>query len=82
MAAQSSDGRLRRRRRSLRYRPCLVRMAVGALRSPWLTAAGFFLVFAAGAEALMAWLSFQHSLVRLTQPVERNEKPIAARCVF
>jgi hypothetical protein len=57
-------------------------MAVGALRSPWLTPAGFFLVFAAGAEALMAWLSFQHSLVRLTQPVERNEKPIAARTVF
>src|SRR5712691_3125990 len=30
MVAQSSDGRLRRRRRSLGYRPCLVRMAVGA----------------------------------------------------
>ncbi len=29
MAAQSSDGRLRRGRRSLGYRPCLVRMAVG-----------------------------------------------------
>jgi hypothetical protein len=56
-------------------------MALGALRSPWLTPAGFFLVFA-GAETLMAWLSFQHSLVRLTQPVERNEKPIAARNVF
>jgi hypothetical protein len=30
MAAQFSDGRLRRRRRSRRYRPCLVRMAVSA----------------------------------------------------
>ena len=30
MATQSSDGRLRRRRRSPGYRPCLVRMAVGA----------------------------------------------------
>src|SRR5712664_2258181 len=40
------------------------------------------LVFAAGAAPLMVWLSFQHSLGRLTQPVECNEKPIAARCVF
>jgi hypothetical protein len=39
-------------------------------RSPWLTPAGFFLVFAAGAAALMVWVSFQHSLARLTQPVE------------
>jgi hypothetical protein len=31
---------------------------------------------------LAVWLSFQHSLARLTQPVERNEKPIAARCAF
>ena len=30
MATQSSDGRLRRGRRSFGYRPCLVRMAVGA----------------------------------------------------
>ena len=30
MAAQFSDGRLRRRRGSRRYRPCLVRMAVSA----------------------------------------------------
>jgi|SRR5712671_4515338 hypothetical protein len=30
MAAQFSDGRLRRRRRSRRYQPCLVRMAVSA----------------------------------------------------
>jgi len=43
---------------------------------------GFFLVFAAGAEALMVWVSFQHSLERLTQPVNLTEKPIAARCVF
>ena len=50
--------------------------------SPWLTPAGFFLVFAAGAEALMVWVSFQHSLERLTQPVKLTEKPIAARCVF
>ena len=44
--------------------------------------AGGFLVFAAGAEALMVWVSFQHSLARLTQPVKLTEKPIAARCVF
>jgi hypothetical protein len=30
----------------------------------------FSLVFAAGAEPLMVWLSFQYSLARLTQPVE------------
>ena len=28
--------------------------------SPWLTPVGFFLVFAAGAEALMVWVSFHH----------------------
>ncbi len=46
------------------------------------TSASFSLVFAAGVEPLMARLSFQHSLARWTRPVERNEKPIAARCVF
>jgi hypothetical protein len=30
----------------------------------------------------MVWVSFQHSLERLTQPVKLTEKPIAARCVF
>jgi hypothetical protein len=33
-------------------------------------AATFFFGLAAGAEPLMVWLSFQHSLARLTQPVE------------
>jgi hypothetical protein len=47
-----------------------------------LTPPGFSLVFDAGAEPLMVWLSFQRSLARLKQPVERNGKPIAARCVF
>ena len=81
MVAQSSDGRLRRRRRSLGYRPSGSDGSRCSC-SPWLTPAGFFLVFAAGAEALMVWVSFQHSLERLTQPVKLTEKPIAARCVF
>jgi hypothetical protein len=34
------------------------------------TPAGFSLVIAAGAEPLMVWLSFQHSLGRLPPPVE------------
>ena len=41
MATQFSDGRLRRRRRSRRYRPCLVRMAVSCSRSPRITPGGF-----------------------------------------
>jgi hypothetical protein len=44
--------------------------------------AGFSLVFAAGVEPLMVRLWFPHSLARWTQPLERNEKPIAARRVF
>jgi hypothetical protein len=44
--------------------------------------AGFSLVFAGRGDPLVVSLSFQHSLARLTQPVERNEKPIAARFVF
>jgi hypothetical protein len=43
---------------------------------------GFFSGLAAGAEPLMGWLSVQHSLACLTQPVERNAKPSAARSVF
>ena len=46
------------------------------------TPGGFFFGFAAGAEPWMAWVSFQHSLERLTQPEKLTEKPIAARCVF
>jgi len=34
------------------------------------TPAGFSLVFAPHGGAHMVWLSFQHSLARLTQPVE------------
>ena len=34
------------------------------------TPAGFSLVIAAGADPLMVWLSFQHSLGRLPPPVE------------
>ena len=33
------------------------------------------MVIAAGADPLMVWLSFQHSLGRLTQPVERSGQP-------
>jgi hypothetical protein len=45
-------------------------------------AGGFLFGLCAGAEALMVWVSLQHSLERLTQPVKLTEKPIAARCVF
>jgi hypothetical protein len=37
---------------------------------------------AARGDALIAQFSLQHSLVGLTQPLERNAKPIAARSVF
>jgi len=82
MVAQSSDGRLRRRRRSLGYRPCLVRMAVGARAHLGSRRRVSFWSLLRAPEALMVWVSFQHSLERLTQPVKLTEKPIAARCVF
>jgi len=46
------------------------------------TPAGFSLVFAPHGGPQMVWLSFQHSLGRLTQPVKRSGQPIAARSVF
>jgi len=39
------------------------------------TPAGFSLVFAPHGGPQMVWLSFQHSLGRLTQPVERSGQP-------
>jgi hypothetical protein len=45
-------------------------MNIAQQKARRLTPPRFSLVFAAGAEPLMVWLSFQHSLARLTQPVE------------
>jgi hypothetical protein len=52
------------------------------MRARRFTPAGFSLLFAGRGDPLLVWLSFQHSWARLTQPVERNEKPIAARFAF